>query len=145
LDNDCDSSTNDTCEALCTAFQGDEHPYMLCASPLEWTSAAEACAAQGMQLARIDTEEENLFLVESLQDIEIVWIGANDRDKEGTWEWSDGEPFWVDDEAVADYTAWYQPGGPTGGSSENCGELWNDETWEDYACAVAQAFICERY
>ena len=60
-----------------------------------------------------------------------VWIGGTDKDKEGTWKWTDGSPF--------EFT-WWRPGQPDNYmGNEDCLHMvvekqQSEAMWNDYPC-----------
>ncbi|HET9956646.1 MAG TPA: lectin-like protein, partial [Polyangiaceae bacterium] len=84
-----------------------------------------------------------------------LWLGANDISTEKRWVWADakGTQFWQGGPLTVDgapvggrYTNWLsgEPndayGVPPG---EDCAILRTDERWEDQACDLEKAFVCE--
>ena len=70
------------------------------------------------------------------------WIGLNDRQTEGKFEWTDG--------SSVDYTKWgydydnrrRQP--DNRGGDEDCVYMYMTNTWFDSACDQELAFMCEK-
>ena len=89
-------------------------------------------------MVAIGSEEENLFIYESIVDYGggRWFIGLNDRDQEDDYVWTNGEPF--------SYNAWAD-GEPNNSGNEDCVELnrFGDETWNDIDCDQSLRFICE--
>ena len=149
----------------------DKHaiPYMVIERDRQ--AALASCGAAQMNLAWIETPEENDALVVALaalgiatdEDELLVQIGASDADEEEAWFWvgnvasPEGFQFWEgeaeDDggEAVADaYQNWGEgePNDDNGG--EDCAVLsvlGGDERdpgqWDDRSCETGMAFVCE--
>jgi hypothetical protein len=144
-DNDCNGATSDVCPPLCAGFTYDAHAYMVCGGQSSHADATLACESVGMRLARIDDEDENDAIVENMAGLEYAWIGGSDQVVEGTWVWSDGKVFFKDGLAAnGSFEAWYT-NSPSNDSSSNCAEIWDDYTWDDYACGYKQPHICEDY
>merc|ERR1719244_2420888 len=64
------------------------------------------------------------------------WVGLNDRDSEGGYEWLDGKPFRF---------AHWAPGEPDNqGGSEDC-VVWDvtANNWSDESCYLTWSFICQ--
>jgi hypothetical protein len=81
---------------------------------ITWADAREAAAERGGYLATITSAEEQSCLTEiALQAPEVQgnrgcgWLGGNDIDDEGVWEWITGEPW--------GYSNW-SPGEPNDGT-----------------------------
>lgn len=109
----------------------------LIASELEgWIGARDACREWGGDLVKIETIAEEQFLTMRI-DFD-VWIGANDRDTEGAYEWADGEPVTRFNWSMG------QPDNFQG--QENCAEIRViDLQWNDRPCGGdPQGYLCER-
>ena len=71
------------------------------AGPVDWNTAQRNCIAEGGDLAKIENAQENA-VVDGLigpDTAAVAWIGANDFNSEGNWEWSDSS-------AVGSYQPW---------------------------------------
>ena len=71
------------------------------AGPVDWNTAQRNCIAEGGDLAKIENAQENA-VVDGLIGPDtnaVAWIGANDFNSEGNWEWSDSS-------AVGSYQPW---------------------------------------
>ena len=73
--------------------------------------------------------------------INAMWIGAHDKDREGTM-------VWVSDNINVSngFSNWY-PGEPNNaGWSEDCVLIWNDGgyKWNDAPCSRKSGFICKQ-
>jgi len=73
--------------------QHDGHTYLPVDKPLTWHEADIYARVVGGHLATITSAEENAFLAEHLPPGQFVWLGATDRQEEGTWRWETGESF----------------------------------------------------
>jgi hypothetical protein len=100
----------------CDVFQG--HEYRFCAVLTIREAGLAACQAANMGLIRVETPEENAWLMEQFvargmflgTGGSIVLLGGNDIQVEGTWTWDDGTLFWDNDAPVGDlYTNWGSP------------------------------------
>jgi hypothetical protein len=127
---------------------------------LNFAEAQAACQAHDptFNLAQIESEPENTFLVNSVMSLTdaavSLWIGATDSDDEGAWYWLDGTYFYDDvagmpiDDA---YNAWadQRPNDLGSAPGEDCGALVvNDGAfharWNDLQCTDDdQPYICE--
>lgn len=129
------STVNAQCvdEANVFEFTFDGKTYELIKENKSWSDAAACAVERGGTLARVDTEEENTALFESIAIYDVVpsetvapdggggsyiWLGGTDRAEESTWIWDvndddTGDQFWEGD---ADGT-------PIGGLYNN----WGDE------------------
>ncbi len=70
-------------------FQG--HGYYLSENPLSWANANLAAQQTGGYLVTINNPEENEFIRQHLVN-NMVFIGLNDKDQEGSLQWANGEP-----------------------------------------------------
>ena len=68
----------------------------------DWYDAQQKAIREGAHLVSINNEEEQ-FWIESIFQSHSFWIGLNDVEKEGVWQWDSGEPV--------SYTNWttYNP------------------------------------
>ena len=143
-DNDCDplvdeySEENTSCNN-CALRATPWSSYAYCVDALPWGDARVACQELGGDLAVIDDEMENAVLTQQgldLSDQDGQWyFGINDLNDENNFVWLDGGPvgatFWGDGE-------------PSDTGDEDCGVLLvGSGTWNDGACDVPIAFICE--
>jgi hypothetical protein len=130
----------------CPVFERDGHRYVICADTVNWMAARAACRSTGMDLVSIGSAAEQEWLWTTLLDRYgrmDVWTGLNDRDAEGTFVWSNGEPL--------GWTGWSagQPdsgGGLAGVGDEDCVELHSNEDggWNDQRCTTDYlGYVCE--
>ncbi len=78
----------------------DGHRYYRFDTAVTWEEARSACEELGGTLASVTSWTEKC-VIETLIDggsLSDYWIGGTDSEKEGKWEWLDGEAF--------EYTAW---------------------------------------
>jgi hypothetical protein len=167
-DDDCDDVVDEqACNSMPAATLGcwgfvlsgrPDHGYMLCTGTTrDYARAQEACRAQGMRLAWLETAAENAAVAGKVDAIEAgleAWVGASDQETEGSWAW-DGEGgmrFWLGGETgnpVDDaHVAWAErtPNNSGDGSvqGEDCAVLLADDaTWGDRACTIRYAYLCE--
>ena len=96
-----------------------------------WEEARQFCSVKGGDLAKIEFQEENTFIQDKFG--EDFWLGATDKENEGSWVWTDGTP--------ADWTNWYS-GEPDGKSKANCLRMNSGGKWSDSSCSKRRPFIC---
>ena len=108
---------------------------------LNWTQAQAACNAVGAFLAEPKSLEqeiliEGLILHGAIKE-EYIWLGANDMDAEGQWQWATSKED-------MDYTNW-APGQPDdGGVSQDCMRYkMTYHHWDDGECRGHASFICQ--
>lgn len=103
---------------------------------LDYDAAIDLCAADGAQLAVIETEEENTYLRGVLNNGGNAWIGFDDLTVEGTFKWVTG--------VTGSYSG-YSGGEPNDGmtNGEDCAMLKNDGKWDDNDCGGNKRVLCE--
>jgi hypothetical protein len=69
----------------------NRHYYLYVEQRLKWKNASDYCQKSGGYLATIQDDAENRFLYKLTYG--DAWLGATDRDKEGTWVWVSGETW----------------------------------------------------
>ncbi|MGH0030467.1 MAG: lectin-like protein [Myxococcota bacterium] len=106
------------------------HTYHLLDSDTWSNSEAEAISLGG-HLATINDSAENQWIADTFNSdfSKLLWIGFNDLDTEGNWQWITGE-------AVA-FTSWDsgQPDNGAGGNTEQWAHLGHSSSrylWNDY-------------
>ncbi|XP_054599424.2 C-type lectin domain family 4 member E isoform X1 [Nothobranchius furzeri] len=120
---------------------------------LFWKGSRSFCEDLGADLVKIDSREEQEFLVEKVKNFVMdtilgsFWIGLTDSEVEGNWTWVDGSPldsrmkFWLEGE----------PNNAAGRSvsGEDCVAIVKRgvedlNTWNDDTCSFAHKSICEK-
>jgi hypothetical protein len=137
--------TDDTCG--CDVFQG--HEYRFCAVLTTRGPGLLACQSANMVLTRVDSAEENAWLLQQFIDRgmflgtgdPVVLLDGNDIAVEGQWRWEDGTLFW-EGGAVGDvYTNWAFPPKTSQG---DCVSMMSSGLWEDRSCSSGNATVsCE--
>jgi hypothetical protein len=105
-----------------------------------------------MHLVRVDDAEENAFIRRAATNVGFngnIWLGGSDLATEGTWVWTDGTQFWVGKangtRVGGNYANWSALQPDTQSTAEDCAEIaQGTATWHDVACALRQAFVCEK-
>lgn len=87
-----------------------------------WDSKNEFARTLGAQLATVRSPQEDLWLRSAFPAVDLR-IGLTDRDKEGAWQWSSGEP--------QTYYNWGAGEPNNGGKSEHYGMIRTDGRWND--------------
>ena len=153
LDNDCDglrdefSAENPLCHG-CALFEregGRAYAFCLTEPSLAqpWDSAREFCQSTfGADLASIADSLEQGFIETHLIGLATTatfWIGLNDLEVEGEYQWSDGTPFV--------YSRWGLSQPDQAGPTEDCVELLAAPNafglWNDIYCAKPNYPLCE--
>jgi hypothetical protein len=115
-----------------------ESCYLISSDLTNWLDGRDACLDWGGDLVKIETAAEGEFLAARVAG--DVWIGANDRDQEGDFEWADG------DNVNAMVLDWSEGQPDNFQDEEHCVEIRIiDRLWNDRPCTGdPQAYICER-
>lgn len=155
VDNDCDPATVESCANGCSPQLSEDEQvrYLFCTSQRNQTTAAQACATEGMHLVSINDEAEQVFVFgrrTALWGTSFVsWLSGTDE-VDGTWLWHDETPFWLGNAGgapVDDRYAHWRSGEPGGGGGERCMLMDNEGStgrWDDRGCGEDRRFICER-
>ncbi|KAL8575205.1 hypothetical protein ACOMHN_042326 [Nucella lapillus] len=112
--------------------------YMFNTDRLSWTDARLACQAKGGDLASITALAEEAYITGRIASLNtpFFWVGANDRQVETGWQWSDRSPF--------SFLDW-NPGEPNNRGNSDCvGIARTDGRWSDFTCTSRYAYICEK-
>ena len=110
-----------------------------------WQDAKESAEVQGGYLASITSGQENKWISDTFgidYNGDYFWFGGNDIEVEGTWQWTNGEPW--------EYTNW-QSGNPNNAEGLEDALTWfhvtsyNDDgyTWNDRDPADLRASLTE--
>lgn len=151
-----------SCVFVCFLFEeceeGWETPgensncYKLFTEKKTWDAANDDCRNISSHLVKVDSEEENTFLLRTFLQIpkgEVnreAWIGLTDKLEEGEFVWTDGTP--------AEYTNWADEQPNDEDNEQDCGEMangvfWLDGppqigVWNDFQCDENLMYICEK-
>ena len=99
-----------------------------------WSQAKSDAEYRGGMLASITKETENKK-VSKILDNNKAWIGGNDSDFEGRWNWVSGEPF--------KFENWAKNRPLKNGNSEDFLEIQKDGKWNDTQKTIKQGYILE--
>ncbi len=104
-DDDDDDAAGDDDDSTAWECEPDDyagHTYWFCRMYLTGADAQAACASFGADLVTISSFEENDFVATTAELIApvgyVTWIGLNDLEEEGEWEWYSG--------AASDFRNW---------------------------------------
>lgn len=131
----------------CEVFQG--HDYRFCAVPAVYDTGRAACLAANMVLVRVDSPEENAWVLQQFIDHgmfigaggPIVILDGNDIQVEGMWRFEDGTLFWDGAPVGGVYTNWATP--PTRANSD-CLGMTSNGLWGEHPCTTGNATVaCE--
>jgi hypothetical protein len=141
-DNDCNGIIDDApsiCPRCYQAWRGGS-AYLFCTELRStWSSALARCRRLGYHLVTISDFQEDawVFAEANKYSNDRWWIGFNDRNLEGTWEWVDG--------SAVSYQNW-EPGEPNNQGNEDCGQInrfYPVMTWNDEPCETSLPYACE--
>lgn len=137
-DNDCDGQID---EVLCPCDEKEigGTTFLFCDSAIAWTSARDECGERGGRLAIFDSlmaSEAAFAHARQLGEERSWYVGASDRDEEGSWTDVTGET--IDLELFAE-------GEPDDFGGEHCAALasYAGGYWEDVRCGTLLPYICE--
>ncbi|XP_054911348.1 hepatic lectin-like [Poeciliopsis prolifica] len=118
-----------------------------------WNESQDFCMDLGSDLVKIDSREEQMFLVERLRDLmedkqDRFWIGLTDSEEEGKWLWMDGSPL---DKSLSFWNE-TQPNNRGHGkvAEADCvrmgkrGRSDDLKSWFDSSCNHPQKSVCEK-
>ena len=72
-------------------FNGNQ--YLLTSAALTWEEAQAEAESLGGNLVTINDRTEEAWLRETFSEVEKFWLGFNDRETEGQFQWSSGQPI----------------------------------------------------
>ncbi|KAL9963792.1 hypothetical protein ACROYT_G027335 [Oculina patagonica] len=109
----------------------------------DWNNANTSCKANGAQLVKIETADENDFIKNLVGEVDY-WIGLTDAETENEFKWTDGSE-------LTGYTNWMS-GDPNNYDNHDCVGIVNghfyrgvyDGEWHDDQCSKAKGYICEK-
>ena len=110
-----------------------------------WSDANSYCeSTHGTELATIIDSNDNSEAY-SLLSGNAAWIGLNDLNTEGTWEWVDGISSvtytnWASGEPNNVYSSVY-------GERQHCADIESGRPalWDDDWCSALKPFLCNKY
>ena len=134
------------CPTGWTAFKTG-YCYLVSSSIKTWYQAQAYCQARKGALVKINSGEENEFVLElarkNAPSVKQVWIGLK-------WESSVNKFLWYD-KSFPVYTNW-APHEPNGHAGEPCGHLFTGHTsylpnrasgyWNDLTCGIRTGWHC---
>ncbi|XP_061682959.1 type-2 ice-structuring protein-like [Syngnathoides biaculeatus] len=104
-----------------------------------FADAESSCQGLGANLASIRSAVEDEVvsaLIARFASTGYVWIGYNDINVEGTFEWTDGSPSVFED----------FDGAPPTNPGEDCVQTYPEtlSTWDDVDCDTPSPFVCAK-
>lgn len=139
MDDDCNAVVDDPahcpkCVDVSDHLAGD---YSLCFEPRTWQHARQYCQDRGQDLASFhdgDTAMYAGWYFLSLVGVTESWIGLNDIETEGTYQWTDGTPL--------DFENWIIEIPPEWTEHLDCVYHHALLGWLPHPCYKPKAFIC---
>jgi hypothetical protein len=136
----------------CTAATLNTRHYVLCKTRALWSDAQSSCSSMGMTLARIDSAEENTWIVNTLigpsgsnLPEDWVFVGGTDAAVEGSWIWPDGAVFTTGKQPTSGmYTNWRSGEPNNAGAGEDCLLVQSGGSWIAMTCEVPRNYACEQ-
>jgi hypothetical protein len=133
---DAASSSAPACDAPGDVVAEGGGCYAFVAAGASWAAASAACSAWGGALARVESPEEDAFLLERVTG--DTWLGLSDSETEGVLRWENGM-------VLGAYGNWATDQPDDFDGSEDCVELLADgRGWNDRPCTDLRAYVCER-
>lgn len=131
-------------EASCTCALHAGREYWFCTTFLGFSAAEASCAARGMHLPKVETQQEDAWLFATSADKAMgeYYLGASDEAVPNTWVWLQGGTFWqgVANGTATGYTHW-SPNEPN--DSGDCLVVQSNGPWDDRTCGDQRKYVCE--
>ncbi|KAM6905293.1 C-type mannose receptor 2 [Xenentodon cancila] len=105
---------------------------------LSWSEARLSCQQQGADLLSVTKLHEQTYINGLLTGYSAaLWIGLNDLDISGGWQWADSSPL--------KYLNW-EPDQPSHAEEENCVVIRTESSgrWQNRDCSVALPYVCKK-
>ncbi|XP_037030006.1 C-type lectin 37Db-like [Bradysia coprophila] len=129
--------------AIRSNFVNSKQFFLVTTEKVNWFKAAHICKFNGMELASIDSTEENNIISMLINtsgcgdEAQNLWTSGNDLGASREWYWlANGKPI--------EFTNWGTD--EPNNINERCLELrWKDTawSWNDRTCTTELFFICE--
>uniref|UniRef100_A0A8C4MBL8 C-type lectin domain containing 6A n=1 Tax=Equus asinus asinus TaxID=83772 RepID=A0A8C4MBL8_EQUAS len=104
-----------------------------------WTKSEQNCVGMGAHLVVINTEAEQNFIIQQLNESLSYFLGLSDPQGNGNWQWIDKTPY------KENVRLWHQ--NEPNFSAEECASIvfWNQRGWgwNDVFCDSSRHSICE--
>ncbi|XP_026723414.1 CD209 antigen-like protein A [Athene cunicularia] len=110
--------------------------YFFSTETMSWVDAKEICADQGAHLVIVNSEMEQNFLKESINNSGTYWLGVTDQLEEGTWVWINGKHT-----SISYWNTWKEN---KDRDQKDCGSIGPDGIWNDDRCSHFNHWICEK-
>ncbi|XP_075036882.1 secretory phospholipase A2 receptor [Mixophyes fleayi] len=134
-------STGDDCDVLWEKNNDTHVCYQFnLRSALSWHDARASCQAQGGDLLSIMNLDEQNYISKRLNYTGVLlWIGLNQLDGAGGWQWSDGT-------ALA-FINWRSSFTSHSLEEKHCGvyDAIRQHTWNSFVCDSGLPYACKKY
>ncbi|CAL8272872.1 unnamed protein product [Lota lota] len=107
-------------------------------STLSWYEARISCQQQGADLLSITKLHEQTYINGLLNGYSAaLWMGLNDLDTNGGWQWADSSPL--------KYLNW-ESDQPNHEEEENCAVIRTESSgrWQNRDCSIALPYVCKK-
>ncbi|XP_076216885.1 C-type lectin domain family 17, member A-like isoform X1 [Aptenodytes patagonicus] len=110
--------------------------YSFSTETMSWSDAKMICADQGAHLVVINSELEQNFLRDNINNSSTYWLGVTDQLEEGNWVWTNG-----DYTSISYWNTWKENKDK---DQKDCGSIGPDGIWNDDRCSHSNYWICEK-
>ncbi|KAM9514275.1 C-type lectin domain family 17, member A-like isoform 1-T1 [Guaruba guarouba] len=110
--------------------------YSFSTKSMSWWDANKTCADQGAHLVFINSEMEQNFLKDNMNNSTTYWLGVTDQEEEGTWLWTNGER-----PSISYWNTWK---GNKDKDQKDCGTIGPGGIWNAERCSHSSRWICEK-
>ncbi|XP_068778765.1 hepatic lectin isoform X2 [Struthio camelus] len=110
--------------------------YYFSVETMSWQDAKQICSDEGSHLVIVNTELEQKFLKDNINNSSTYWLGVTDELEEGTWRWVNGDPA-----SISYWNTWRENKDV---DQQDCGSIGPDGIWTDDKCSRLHHWICEK-
>ncbi|GAB0201754.1 CD209 antigen-like protein A [Grus japonensis] len=110
--------------------------YSFSMETMSWSDAKDICTDQGAHLVIVNSEHEQKFLMDNINNSSTYWLGVTDQLEEGTWVWTNGERA-----SISYWNTWKENKDK---DQKDCGSIGPDGIWNDDRCSHFNHWICEK-
>ena len=114
--------------------------YKLGDGSLSYTEAEQRCAEllpDAILAMPTDQDVNDFILSLRLSRRDRIWVGLEDRDEEGVFQFADGQ-------GLGDFVNWNREQPDNWRGRENCVQLLRNGRWNDKNCEQSNPFVCEK-
>eukprot|EP00602_Paraphysomonas_sp_CaronLab_P005520 CAMPEP_0185024902 /NCGR_PEP_ID=MMETSP1103-20130426/8059_1 /TAXON_ID=36769 /ORGANISM="Paraphysomonas bandaiensis, Strain Caron Lab Isolate" /LENGTH=1367 /DNA_ID=CAMNT_0027557985 /DNA_START=157 /DNA_END=4260 /DNA_ORIENTATION=+ len=134
---DDDGDVGSCCSSEFSSGYYDNKCYGFVSAKDDWKDAKATCEARGGWLATIPDEDTYKYIERMFNPRSTCtfWLGYNDIDHEGTWEWENG--------LSVGYTDWDKGEPNNSGGRSDCAILYGTGKMRDRQCTDKYQFLCQ--